>query len=288
MASLPSLIAAAAKPAGRVWIRAFALSFLLMAAFRVPAYSEGLPDEFQAIRIATDMNADLIDVEDDIGNSVYSVTATNSESLAAASSSSDGSAEDAVDGEPSPSLTQTPNPDSDPASAPAQAATSETDSSEQALSAESGQPDPADEEPVLQAAVTTEPAATDNDPTPPDEERMVDVVTQVIESWASAWADQNVDGYLAHYAASFRPDNANLSRTDWEAQRQTRLTQPKSIALTLTDLEIVGLSEKLSTAVFTQAYVSDTYNDIVVKSLELEKEDGQWRISAEKTIKTIE
>ena len=47
-------------------------------------------------------------------------------------------------------------------------------------------------------------------------------VESLVGEWAAAWARQDVDAYLAHYSAAFKPEKG-LTRKDWAAQRRTYL-----------------------------------------------------------------
>ncbi len=63
-----------------------------------------------------------------------------------------------------------------------------------------------------------------------------DVLNRVHE-WAAAWSAKNVKGYLAFYAEDFKvPGNA--SRADWEAQRNERISKPKSIQVGISNAKV--------------------------------------------------
>ncbi len=105
-------------------------------------------------------------------------------------------------------------------------------------------------------------------------------VRATVVAWARAWADQRPDAYLAFYAPSFRPPSG-LSRERWEARRRERITRPRSIEIEVSDLEIGLAGPGRARATFTQRYRSDTFRDVVSKTLELEKVGAKWKIVAE-------
>lgn len=122
-------------------------------------------------------------------------------------------------------------------------------------------------------------------PAEPDEteapERERAQALDVVWSWAEAWSEQDVDRYLALYSESFQvPDG--LSRRQWEERRRQRLTAPDVIEVEISALggpyEIEPGRVMVS---FRQDYSSDSYSDVVLKTLELIREDGSWKIFAE-------
>ena len=105
-------------------------------------------------------------------------------------------------------------------------------------------------------------------------------VEDAVQSWAQAWSDQDVERYLAHYSAAFVPERG-LSRERWVEQRRQRIESPGSIRVALTRLETRARSASEARVSFLQTYRSDGYADTVDKVLELEFEDGAWKIRRE-------
>ena len=101
------------------------------------------------------------------------------------------------------------------------------------------------------------------------------------QTWARAWSEQRVDDYLRFYAADFRPAGG-LSRGAWEAQRRKRILRPRRIEVGLSAIEAMPIGVERAQVSFDQSYRSDDYRDAVRKTLELIKEDGSWKILAEK------
>ncbi len=103
---------------------------------------------------------------------------------------------------------------------------------------------------------------------------------EAVKDWARAWSRQEPDGYLASYAADFRPPG-NLSRGDWQEQRRVRIQRPRWIQIELgaivTELENAGRAR----VTFDQSYRSNSYHDTVRKTLVMVHEDAGWRILEE-------
>jgi chromosome segregation ATPase len=101
-----------------------------------------------------------------------------------------------------------------------------------------------------------------------------------VRSWAGAWSRQDVDGYLASYGASFQPPDG-LGRGEWAERRRVRLRRPSFIAVEVSDVETRVLSPDRVAVRFRQDYRSNSYADRVLKTLELARVDGDWKIVRE-------
>jgi uncharacterized protein YgiM (DUF1202 family) len=108
---------------------------------------------------------------------------------------------------------------------------------------------------------------------------MADVEAAVL-AWADAWSRQDVEAYLGSYSQVFTPQYG-ASRSTWERQRRERLAQPAFIEITITELEIEVGEDGRATATFSQSYASDTFSDVVSKSLVLVSGPDGWKIESE-------
>jgi tetratricopeptide (TPR) repeat protein len=101
----------------------------------------------------------------------------------------------------------------------------------------------------------------------------------LVEAWARSWSDQRIEDYLSFYSRSFEPAGA-ISRHEWEQQRRTRVTTPDFIKVSVVflDFEIGDESARIT---FNQSYESNTFSDLVTKTLELSRETGGWKILRE-------
>ncbi|TAK91832.1 MAG: outer membrane protein assembly factor BamE [Burkholderiaceae bacterium] len=134
------------------------------------------------------------------------------------------------------------------------------------------------------AANTTTAAAQDPAPQAPatpsfDAVAEETAVRTVIESWRAAWSGQDVKTYLSHYARSFKPQD--VTRSVWQVHRKIALTAPKTITVTLDEIEINVADAGHASAQFRQDYRSDRLTEAGRKTLTLVKEDGQWKIARE-------
>ncbi|MEM7350743.1 MAG: TIGR02266 family protein [Acidobacteriota bacterium] len=112
----------------------------------------------------------------------------------------------------------------------------------------------------------------------------IDPLEELLEAtadWAEAWASQRPDEYLASYSKKFQPPRS-MSRSDWEALRIRRISRPHFIQVGLSRIDAELLGPEHARVRFDQAYRSDNYRDFAQKTLELVREDGEWKILAER------
>ena len=103
---------------------------------------------------------------------------------------------------------------------------------------------------------------------------------KALNSWASDWSARDVDAYLGHYSADFKPDGG-LSLGEWQAQRRVRLGKAQSISVAVLNPEVTKLDAQHVSVTFTQDYRSETINDKVTKVIELVQAGGSWKITRE-------
>lgn len=125
-------------------------------------------------------------------------------------------------------------------------------------------------------AMVTQPEATPA----PDTGSAADDIRNVIRSWASAWSNQDADGYVAAYAQSFKPSNG-APRASWVAYRRERLAAPSFIQVDVDDIEVEMLGTNRARATFVQGYRSNTYQDRVIKTMEMVRGAAGWQIETE-------
>ncbi len=105
-------------------------------------------------------------------------------------------------------------------------------------------------------------------------------VEAAVNAWVGAWSGKNVDGYLAAYSESFKPQDGR-KRDAWAADRRTKIEGKSTIAVTLEGMK-VSVKGETATVKFKQVYKSDKLNDVTMKTLTLKNEAGQWKITSEK------
>lgn len=107
-----------------------------------------------------------------------------------------------------------------------------------------------------------------------------------LENWRSKWVAQDVEGYLAAYSDKFSPPNGR-SLEAWKNSRRKSLTRPSYIEVALENPVVELLNDYELLITFKQSYTSNTYQDIVIKTLTMAKEAEGWRIIEEREISKI-
>lgn len=100
-----------------------------------------------------------------------------------------------------------------------------------------------------------------------------------LAAWAAAWSARDSKRYLASYSPSFQP--VDISRSAWQEQRQQRIGQAKSIAVSLSDVVVQMQDDNHAQVTYTQTYHSDHYQDVEHKLMTLEKSGDTWLIVTE-------
>lgn len=106
------------------------------------------------------------------------------------------------------------------------------------------------------------------------------LIEQRVREWAQAWSRQDVPAYLAFYAANFKPPRGQ-DRAAWEAERNRRVQAPSQIKVEVSDLRIQLKGDKAQ-ARFRQRYEADHLKGTYSKTLDLELQDGLWKIVRER------
>lgn len=144
----------------------------------------------------------------------------------------------------------------------------------QAPRAEAAAVRPRPEQAAVSGSTSTPPASA---PSATDAKASIE---QTVLDWAQAWSRQDVPAYLAFYASNFTPPRG-LDRATWEAERNRRIQAPKQIKVEVSDLRIAVKNDKAQ-ARFRQRYEADHLKGTYNKTLDLELQDGQWKIVRER------
>lgn len=103
-----------------------------------------------------------------------------------------------------------------------------------------------------------------------------------LESWRQAWSVRDVDAYLAHYGAGFKPAK-EPSRNAWASSRRRVISSRSDIQLTLSQMRFQRMDDQHWNVEFLQDYASGGYVEKqLAKSLTWGLEDGQWVIVSER------
>ncbi|MDH3647815.1 MAG: tetratricopeptide repeat protein [Gammaproteobacteria bacterium] len=142
------------------------------------------------------------------------------------------------------------------------------------------QPEPVIVEPEPEVKVAVVTPQPEPEPEPAPVSSADDDIRDTIRAWASAWAGKDVDGYIGAYAPNFRPANG-ATRANWVAYRRDRLSNPSFIQVDVGDIDVEVLGETRARATFVQGYRSDTYQDQVIKTLNMSRTNAGWQITSE-------
>ncbi len=106
-------------------------------------------------------------------------------------------------------------------------------------------------------------------------------IEQVVHDWAAAWSNKNVEAYLAFYDADFKLLRGE-SRESWQAARAERLTKPKFIQVSLSNVKVSRIDDTHASVTFRQTYRSSHLKSAARKQLLLVNRDGNWLIQEER------
>ena len=124
---------------------------------------------------------------------------------------------------------------------------------------------------VAQPAPSAEPSARET------------AIRAAATAWAQAWSAKDLERYLASYAPEFKPPDGQ-TRGAWGKMRRARISGPRSIEVSITDVEVVQRDDDRAAATFRQDYRSDGYEDSVRKTLELVRDGERWLIAEERVV----
>ncbi|PLA74579.1 hypothetical protein CYQ88_05730 [Hydrogenovibrio sp. SC-1] len=108
-------------------------------------------------------------------------------------------------------------------------------------------------------------------------------VTQQLETWRSAWSEQNLSVYLASYQSDYYDEDFQ-NRQAWEKNRQFSVKGPRYIQIQLQDISVVPIAKEVIQVQFWQAYESNRFKDRVRKKLLWQKSPQGWKIMKEAVI----
>jgi len=108
-------------------------------------------------------------------------------------------------------------------------------------------------------------------------------VQQLVSDWATAWGTGNFNAYVAYYVDGFKGDFS--SNAAWREHRRSRVQGRRDIIVNIgTVLVRFNIDDpKKAQALFVQSYRSQTWCDVVEKTLDLQRTESGWRISNEQS-----
>ncbi len=138
-------------------------------------------------------------------------------------------------------------------------------------------------------AVTKEPAkaavkvpekSAEKEPTKAAPRTDEGAVLKSIERWAAAWSNNDVDGYLARYAPTFKAPDGE-TRKAWETERRARIAKPRKIEVKVEAPKVTFKDANTASVSFRQHYRSNTFKASAGKTLILIKSGDKWLIQQE-------
>jgi tetratricopeptide (TPR) repeat protein len=132
------------------------------------------------------------------------------------------------------------------------------------------------------APVTPKPAAEPVvKPAAPKATRSPDEVLKTVNQWARDWAENDVAGYLGHYAPDFKTPKGE-ARSDWEARRKALIAKPRKIRVDVESPKVVFNDNGRATVAFRQHYESGQLKITSNKTLVMVKSGDKWLIQQER------
>ncbi len=112
-------------------------------------------------------------------------------------------------------------------------------------------------------------------------DRVKEDLHKMLNLWAAAWSEKNIEQYLASYHDNFEVPG-RLSRRQWEILRRSRIKRPDSISIQLKFGDMAVLKTNMVQVQLTQEYQSNVYADVTRKTMVLQRDDhGSWLIISE-------
>ena len=106
-------------------------------------------------------------------------------------------------------------------------------------------------------------------------------VSDLLESWRSAWAQRDVAAYLDFYSPDFAPADGS-PRDAWVAARTKKLSAGAPITLQMNQLALEQVDGDHFKATFLQDYAAGSYRETArPKTLLIARQNGNWRITRE-------
>lgn len=107
-------------------------------------------------------------------------------------------------------------------------------------------------------------------------------VLKTVNSWAKAWSDNDVNGYLGFYAPDFQTPDGE-PRNKWEASRTKRIAKPKKIEVRINSPKVKFIDNNHATVTFRQDYRSTALKVTSTKTLTMVKGGDRWLIQQERS-----
>lgn len=132
--------------------------------------------------------------------------------------------------------------------------------------------------PVTQVAA---PPLTEAKPPGAPVVRDEDAIQAMVQSWAAAWSQRDLETYLQFYSSGFTP-GGGTEPDAWKRQRRERILGKRIIVVTASQVQVAMEGSLRARVLFRQSYAANGGRpQVESKELLLQREDAGWRIVAE-------
>lgn len=102
------------------------------------------------------------------------------------------------------------------------------------------------------------------------------IATDLVQTWAQSWADQDVAAYIAKYSDHFSPSSRNITHQQWLDESQTRIENKSFIEVDVSDLTVEKFTDNQISVTFMQRYRSNVVEGHVRKRLIFANNGSEW------------
>jgi len=120
-----------------------------------------------------------------------------------------------------------------------------------------------------------------------DNQQLSERIEQQLIAWSRAWSQGDFDGYIQSYSKDFQPSNSLETYSEWKNIRRAKLKFTQGVDVEIENVRV--FIEPMGDYVlveFIQKYQSTTYQDKVLKQMYMQRQQNDWLILSERTIKT--
>lgn len=104
-------------------------------------------------------------------------------------------------------------------------------------------------------------------------------IKDFVDTWKNAWEQQDLSTYMGLYDQKFRSQGMDLEA--WKRYKEKLNKKYRSIKIQISKLKIIRHSANSVRVRFRQSYQADTYHDLGIKNLYLERSKEGWKIIKE-------
>ncbi len=112
-----------------------------------------------------------------------------------------------------------------------------------------------------------------------DSEKEIHAIKAMISAWKNCWQNKELQGYMDRYSLDF--SSQGMDREAWKRHKAQINREYERIKVAIKDLKVNIASPDRATVRFYQVYSSDKYKDAGIKTLQLVKRGGEWKIRRE-------